>query len=410
MPQKTESMRPFCDAAATISDAVGGGTWLAFAYAALMTLALPSLRQSQFAPAVRRLLCVLWVVGAMAADTQQSVAAPVAAASASRLDALLQQGEEQRRQVQQLEGQLAQASAAQALRERRAAEAAAEIERLKSQPVGVARDLALGERLAQAQVQAGDLAREAAALRLRSDELRAAHRRLLNTCDRILEADQDGRLPAGQRFAWLRLRTAQAEALLSDGGDAAAKALAQRLGQGQGAPSGSQAGELDDPQLLRERADLLRDSADKLRREVSRLQARGDELQRRQRLRERANRVDEDLFAEQSTTRRGSGRSASTSGRGTEAAAAPAADSSAPGPVPLGGGGTFGSGTAAVTVHTGPDPSTLDGLLRVEGPGDPAVKLQALTRAQAELQSLAGDLLRRAAGLEQRAAELGRQK
>lgn len=376
-----------------------------------MNRARSSFRQSRVAQTVRRLLCVLWVVGATTAHTQVGLAAPAAAAPATRLDGLLQQGEEQRRQIQQLEGRLAQASAAQAVRERRAAEAAAEIERLKSQPAGVTRDLALGERLAQAQVQASELAQEAGALRQRSDELRLAHRRLLATCDRILEADQDAKLPAAQRFAWLRLRTAQAEALLSDGSDAATKALAQRLGQGENAPVGSSAAsELDDPQLLRERADLLRDSADKLRREVSRLQARGDELQRRQRLRERASRVDEDLFAEQSTTRRGAGRP--TSGRGAEtAASAPAADSSLPGPTPLGGGGaTFSSGSAGATVHGGPDPSTLDGLLRVEGPGDPAVKLQALTRAQAELQSLAGDLLRRAAGLEQRAAELGRQK
>lgn len=381
---------------------MGRGTSLAFAYAAYMKRFAHS-PQSPVAQAA--LLCALVVAGALTVDARFALADSVAAAGPARLDGLLQQGEEQRRQVQQLEQRLAQASAAQAVRERRAAESAAEIERLKALPAGVARDLALGERLAQAQVQATELANEAAALRLRADELRATRRRLLNTCDRILEADPDGRLPASQRFSWLRLRTTQAEALLSDGNDAATQALAKRL---DGAADSKRTGELDDPQLLRERADLLRDSADKLRREVARLQARGDELQRRQRLRERASRVDEDLFAEQSTTRRGSGsKSLSASGR-FEGAAVPAADTASPPPGPVGGSSSPLAPTIA--VHSGPDPSTLDGLMRVEGPGDPAAKLQALTRAQAELQSLAGDLLRRAASLEQRAAELGRQK
>lgn len=380
---------------------MGRGTSLAFAYAAYMKRFAHS---SQSPVAQAALLCALVVAGTLSASARIALADPAFAAGPARLDGLLQQGEEQRRQVQQLEGRLAQASAAQAVRERRAAESAAEIERLKALPAGVTPDLALGERLAQAQVQAAELANEAAALRQRADELRLLRRRLLQTCDRILEADQDGRLPASQRFSWLRLRTTQAEALLSEGSGAATQALAKRL---DGDTESKRSGELDDPQLLRERADLLRDSADKLRREVTRLQARGDELQRRQRLRERASRVDEDLFAEQSTTRRGSG-SKSLSGGRFEGAAAPAADTAAPPPGPVGGGSTTLAPTIA--VHSGPDPSTLDGLMRVEGPGDPAAKLQALSRAQAELQSLAGDLLRRAASLEKRAAELGRQK
>ena len=330
---------------------------------------------------------------------------PVAAAPS--IEALLRDGAEQQKKVRDLEQRLNQAAALSAAHEKRAAAAAREIERLKSQPQGVARDLALGERLAQAQAQATELAQEEQARRRLMQELLSTRRQLLSTCDRILEADQDpGKGAAGllsaQRIGWLRLRTAQVEAILGEGNAAKARALAQS----EIAAGSVDAASIDEPQALRERADLLRDSADKLRREVLRLQARSEELLRRQRMRERASRVDEDLFAEQSTARRGStsrgGAAGATLADAKEAAPAapgPTASSAPPAPV-----------FAAPLPSSAPDPSTLDALLRVEGPGDPSQKLQALSRAESELSALAIDLQKRAALLEKRAAELGRQK
>lgn len=326
------------------------------------------------------------------------------AVAAPNLEALVAQGDRQQQAVRDLEQRLKQAGQKQATQEQRAAQAAREIERLKSQPQGVARDLALGEKLGQAQAQATELAQGEAARRRLMQELLAARRQLLAASDRILEADQapgktGSGLLAAQRISWLRLRTAQVEALLGDGNADKARALAQS--ELSSDPS------LDEPQALRERADLLRDSADKLRREVDRLQARGEELKRRQRLREQASRVDEDLFAEQSTARRSTGRS----GASTFAAADQKAEAAPP---------TAGPGAAsapppaspitATPTTSAPDPSTLDALMRVEGPGDPTAKLQALSRAQSELQTLAADLQRRASRLEQRATELGRKK
>lgn len=357
---------------------------------------------------ILRTLRILLVALLCAAGQAASVA--WAAPAAVSLAALVQQAEAQKRELQAIEQRLAQAGATQATREKRATLATQEIERLKSQPPSVARDLALGERLAQAQAQAGELAQEETARRRLATELRAARQRLLRACDRILDADQSeskgGELTPAQRFRWLRLRTTQVEALLGDGGAAQARALAKsEIAAGSGAPQ-----ELDDPQALAERADLLRDSADKLHREVERLQARSAELERRQRLRERASRVDEDLFAEQSTKRRSASRptSQASSGQAGDVASVSFSESRdqitppvTPPSVPPASG---------ATLHSGPDPSTLDGLLRVEGPGDPSLKLQALAQAQGELEALAADLLRRAAYLEQRAAELRRQK
>lgn len=327
------------------------------------------------------------------------------AVAAPNLEALISQGNGQQQTVRDLEQRLKLASQKQTTQEQRAAQAAREIERLKSQPQGVARDLALGEKLGQAQAQATELAQGEASRRRLMQELLAARRQLLGTCDRILEADQapgnsGSGLLAAQRISWLRLRTAQVETLLGDGNADKARALAQSELSSDPA--------LDEPQALRERADLLRDSADKLRREVDRLQARGEELKRRQRLREQASRVDEDLFAEQSTARRSQSRTG-----GAATFASDKAESGQPSPPTAGPGPVSVSSPPPVTptpTTSAPDPSTLDALLRVEGPGDPTLKLQALSRAQGELQTLAADLQRRAARLEQRAAELGRKK
>lgn len=307
-------------------------------------------------------------------------------------------------QATALQGQIAAllsrqqtAEQAQKSREAEAARLAAEIERQKDQPESVARDLSLNEKLALAQAQASVLLRESARLRQGTEALREARARLVSLCDRILARD-DASLSAGQRLAWLRLRTGQVEALLADRGTPATVPLP--------AAASSSAAASDDPQSLREQADLLRDSVDKLRREMARLEARSEELRRRERLRDQAHRVDEDLFAEQATARR---KSSSASQRTTAGAeAAPAADSTLGASAPPATPAQFG-GTAA-PPRVGPDPSTLDALLRSEGGGDPAAKQQALQRARGELESLANVLLRRATQLEQRATELSRQK
>lgn len=342
-------------------------------------------------------ICRLW--GVVCVSVLPSLAARPAFAQPAAVSSLQTQGEQQQQHVRELEQQLSQARAVQADKERRAAQGAVEIERLKDQPQSVARDLALGERLAQAQAMATELTQADAAQKRLQKELVAARRQLLTLCDRLLDTDQTtgsgAHLQPAQRLFWLRLRTAQVEALLGDGNADKARALAQSE------LSSSEGG--DEPQELRERADLLRDSADKLRREIQRLQARSEELQRRLRLRERASRVDEDLFAEQSTARRGAGRNNAGTLEARDNAAPPAA-------APTGGATVPTPVLTAPPLGSAPDPSTLDAMMRVEGPGDPTLKLQALSRAQGELQSLAADLLKRAGRLDQRATELGRQK
>lgn len=336
----------------------------------------------------------------------QSTASPTPlVATRGSLADLQTQVEAQRREVEQLETRQRQVEQAQRRREAAAESLVAEIERLKAQPEGVARDLALNEKLAQSQAQATTLSREGAALRQGTAELRTARQRLVALCDRLLLSDVDSSLSAAQRLIWLRLRTQQVEALLAGPQQTQPAAV---VGSATAAMSAATAASatVDDPQVLREQADLLRDSVDKLRREVDRLAGRSEELRRRERLRERASRVDEDLFAEQATARR---RGSSAAQRGGAEAAAPAADTA--GGVlstsPPTTGGTF---QGASPTRSGPDPSTLDALLRSEGAGDPATKQQALQRARTELEALAGDLLRRAAQLEQRASDLGKQK
>lgn len=344
-----------------------------------------------------------------------------AAAQQGGLTSLLSAGQREQAELRRLLGQRAQLAAAQQKGEREQAQRAQAIERLKSQPPGVAPDLRLQEALAQAQAQATLLSQQAAELSRIDQAVNAARARLLRACDAILAADgapekagPDGaRLGAAERLAWLRLRTEQAEALLGpDELDERVRALAQRSAQpaAPGTELGAEPAALDDPQVLRERADLLRDAADKLQREVARLKARSDEVQKRQRLRERAARVDEDLFAEQATAR----RAQRNDGRAAFESAAQAGD------VKTGVAQPAAPGPATTTVDqaigpTGPlrgglDPSTLDVLQRAEGTGDPTARLQALQRAQTELNRLTEQLVRRAARLEQRARDLGQKK
>lgn len=369
---------------------------LALAYAAYMRAARTSRKSPARLFARGRLACALLAAFLFSTVKPVFAASPVAA--------LVQQGGAEEQKVRDLEQKLGQARAIQQSREKRAALMAQEIEKLKGQPPSVTRDLALGERLAQAQTQANELAQDAAAQRRLAKELGQSRQHLVHTCDAILDA-KDAPLTSAQRFTWLRLRTAQVEALLGDSDGSKTEALLRS----ELAAGSDNANSLDDPQALRERADLLRDSADKLRREAERLSAHSEELKRRQKLRERASRVDEDLFAEQSTARRSISTGAARTGTGGTGALA---DAAAPAPAAAGAATPVSPPIqfTSPSAHGAPDPATLDGLLRVEGPGDPAQKLAALSRAQAELSALAEALLRRASRLDSRAATLRQQK
>lgn len=318
------------------------------------------------------------------------------------------QAARQKEELQRLDGEVQSARKAQQQGERVAAQRTQEIERLKGEPAGVGRDLRLQELLAQAQAQALVLSQQAGELRAKESSLRSGRERLLLTCDQILAADSGGKLPLSQRLEWLRMRTTQIEALH---GTAERESLGQavrtavKAGAALAPDNNADAAGVDDPQILRERADLLRDSADKLRREVQRLKVRGDELSHRQRLRERAARVDEDLFAEQTRSRH-----LSSTAAGNRESVATLGAPAAPGSADKDSFGTIPGASAGGTIRSTLDPSALDILQRAETLTDPVAKLQALQRAQTELSTLTDQLLARAARLEQRATELSRKK
>ncbi len=284
-------------------------------------------------------------------------------------------------------------------RESEQAKLVGQIEQLKAQPAGPVRDLRLNELLAQAKDRADELSQRSSAMQKLRQQLVAQQKRSLSLADRLL-AGESGTLDSAKRLLLLRLRTELSEQLYADEPERL-RALAQssaELGQKQAA--------IDDPQELRDRADLLRDSADKLLREIKRLKDRRETLQARQRVRQRALSVDEDLFAEQATSRRGGtsagGRNETKAG---DAASVPAAGSP---------GSSFNSPTETNfytgALRTAMDPSTLDALLRSDSSGDAAAQVGALSRAEAELQSLAAQLQRRATQLEQQASFLGGKK
>lgn len=274
-----------------------------------------------------------------------------------------------------------------------------QIEQLKAQPAGPVRDLRLDGLLAQAKDRADELSLRSTQLQQLSTQLSIQQRKLLGLCDRML-AGEGGAVDSGKRVFVLRLRAQLSEQLYADEPERL-RTLTQSSAalEKKSAPS-------DDPQGLRERADLLRDSADKLLREMQRLKERRETLISRQRVRQRAASVDEDLFAEQATARRGSSTSFATR------AEAKAADAAVP--PPLGGPGTpIGAAPATVdqprdvgALRTSLDPAMLDPLLTRDGTVDATVQAGALLRAEGELRSLAEQLQRRATQLEQQAAQL----
>ena len=271
------------------------------------------------------------------------------------------------------------------------------IERLRAEPPGTMRDYRLDGRLAQAKEQADRLSALSEKLRQQNEALLDRKRQLLALCDQALA--QDGKtLSGGVRVQWLRLSVSLVEQLYADVPDrvrslALSSALLERKDQ-----------PLDDPQKLSEQADLLRDFADKLLRETAKLTQRRLALLSRQRVRERAAAVDEDLFAEQVTARRGSGAQ-------TGRESLKAADATAPGAAlpatPQAPPSTDSSRTASSGVgRTGLDPATLDALLRADSGGDGAAQAAAWQHAETELQNRAALLQNKAAQLEKQAQAL----
>lgn len=306
-------------------------------------------------------------------------------------------------EVQRLEAEQGRALRAQKDAEEAAARDAREIERLKGEEPGVGRDLQLQGLLSRAQAQAADLSQKAAQAQRLGTQLRAARQRLIQACDRAL-ADGTQPLTAAQRLDLLRLRAAQVEALAPETAvsPALVRSAAQAAAPGQTQP--------DDPLVLKERADLLRDSEDKVRREIGRLAERAEELQRRRRLRERADEVDFDPFAEQVVGRRGGQGPSTSKNQGAAAPAAPGGATDAGPGRDVGSPAPTPSPPVTAPTRGSLDPALLDLLRRGEASSDPEVKLLAMRRAQAELQKLADQLRRRATALERRAEELRRRK
>jgi hypothetical protein len=286
-----------------------------------------------------------------------------------------------------------------ALRESDQAKLVEQIEQLKAQPPGPVRDLRLQSLLAQAQDRADDLSQRAAARKTLHANVATLQKRLLSLCERVL-AGEDGAVDSGRRVQLLRLRAQLTERLYGDEPERLRALTQSSAALEKETPS-------DDPQGLRDRADLLRDSADKLLREMAKLKERRQALLARQRVRQRAATVDEDLFAEQATARRGGGVFSGRETKAADAAAAPTVGGT-PTPPPTPDPGTASGPTTS--LRTALDPSTLDALLRSDGSGDAGAQAAALQRAEGELRSLVEQLQRRATQLEQRAVTLRNQK
>ena len=341
-----------------------------------------------------------------------------------------------REAVAQGEAQLGVRRATKARLKREAKELAATVDREKAAAASMARDLRLGQLLAQARQKSDALDAAVADRERAAKELDRARRALVAACDAAL-AQKDLAGGEAQRLELTRLRTAQVTLLVQPATAAAPVRLPE-------APV--VADPLDGPRELEDKADLLRDSADKLKREAARLVARIDDVERRRHLRERAGAVDEDWFNDAAWSRRaarapGSGLPASRGGN-ESAAAAPgangsfsdAAGPSAPtagaggGAAPPPGGATGGGGSSTGGGSTGGgigsagrgdstavlrnlvDPSTLEELRRADGSDDLERQLRALRRAEGELLGMARDLHRRADSLAARAADLRKKK
>lgn len=275
----------------------------------------------------------------------------------------------------------------------------AQIERLKAEPPGPVRDLRLESLLAQAKEQGDELSQQALALQKRSDSIVTLQKQLLALCNRALATGES--LTATQRVRVLQLLTALSEQLHGDVPNRV-RDLSQKSEVLTEQPLQS-----DEPQWLRERADLLRDVADKLARETEKLAERRVALVSRQRIRQRAAAVDEDLFAEQATARRGTVAQTTREGASAKDAAPMAGGPSAPSPPAF--DASSGS-TVSPQVRSGVDPAALDALLRADVSKEGNAQAAVLLRAESELKQLAIRLRNRAAELEKQAQAASRQK
>jgi hypothetical protein len=302
--------------------------------------------------------------------------------------------------VARAEAARAEVEARRAPLEKKNADEAREIERLKAAAPGVARDYRLGQLLSAAQDRAGDLDRLQADLRARDEALAGLRQKLVAECDRVAGDPQS--TPAQRADA-----SAKKAAELAH-----EKAATVEIARPSVDP-------LDGSQELTEKADLLKDSEDRLRKEVDRIGKRIDSVENRRRLRERANAIDDDLFLEN-----GSGRRmvhvgpVDTRGGVTQQTPTSADGAKNNSPAPSFG---FGGADPGATANNGSggsesrigaslrgalDPQTLDELRRAEAGQDLDRQLRALKKMQTSLRGVADDLARREADLRGRARDI----
>jgi hypothetical protein len=273
-----------------------------------------------------------------------------------------------------------------------------EIERLKAQTPGVARDYRLGQLLSAAQDRAAELDRLQSDLRARDEAIAGLRQKLVAECDRV----------AGDPQSTPAMRA-----------DAAAKKAAE-LAKEKSATveiARPSVDPLDGSQELTEKADLLRDSEDRLRKEVDRIGKRIESVENRRRLRERANAIDDDLFIENGSGRRTvhvgpvdtRNLSAQDSGNNKNAGGtnspAPAQNFGFDPQSPSSPGGASESRIGA-SLRGALDPQTLDELRRAEAGQDLDRQLRALKKMQTSLRGVAEDLARRETDLRNRARDI----
>ncbi len=291
-------------------------------------------------------------------------------------------------EVADLGAAMARSEAARAQLAQKNADEAREIDRLKAQPAGVARDYRLGQLLEATQDRAAELDRlqgEAASLRAK----------LVAACDAVIA---DKSQPQAAR-------------------DAAAARRASLVERPSVEIARPAVDPLDGAQELSEKADLIKDSEDRLRREVERIGKRIDGVESRRRLRERAAAVDDDLFLESSSSRRVvrvAPVQADRNGAQTPASPNFAAGMSSDGKSAGAPGGTTngladgggGETRLGASLRGALDPSLLDELRRAEAGQDLDRQVRALRKMQGSLRSLADDLARREADLRARARDI----
>lgn len=277
-----------------------------------------------------------------------------------------------------------------------------QIEHIKAEPPGMSRDRKLQDALAKSQTLANALDALSLQVKAAHDKEHGAERALIQAIDQIFSRTPST-ISDDERIEYTRLRAQLTAAL--------AEPVAVIV-----APNANvAAGPLDGPRELRQKADTLRDSEDKLRREVARIIDRMRDVEKRRALREHAASVDDDLFGENSSNR-GIARANTQSDHAPTAAQATGGNSAAaPVNAPASGPSapvviSAPSGTRDSSLHNVLDPATFAELHEADRNGDVDQQTHALKRAQAELESLANELHKRADVLSRRADSLKNQK